>query len=190
MWVLLNRAPTSTNLISTSTQLHLPPPSSFQPPPSSLQHPQQYSNQNIARNWAIFPNLGRKIQICLTENWHTWYTGGADSEFRLIFLKLWPQDQFLGKFRPKKSELPVLHENWHTWYLEDVHSFPDISFLNFLPKVHFWANLDLKIGRHGILRVWILNPRLVFWILKPKSIQQVTIRVVLHSANMSRFTLK
>ena len=47
--VLLNRAP-------TSTQLHPPPPSSFQPPPNSLQHPQQYLNQN----WAIFPNLGRK----------------------------------------------------------------------------------------------------------------------------------
>ena len=62
--VLLNRAP-------TSTQLH-------PPPPSSLQHPQQYLNQNIARNWAIFPNLdqisnpkihfwanlGPKIQSC------------------------------------------------------------------------------------------------------------------------------
>ena len=58
----LHPAPsTSTQLISTSTQLHPPPHSLFQPPPSSLQHPQQYSNQNIARNWAISPNLGRKI---------------------------------------------------------------------------------------------------------------------------------
>ena len=48
--VLLNRAP-------TSTQLH-------PPPPSSLQHPQQYLNQKIARNWAISPNLGRKIRSC------------------------------------------------------------------------------------------------------------------------------
>ena len=55
--VLLNRAPTSTQLISTSTQLH-------PPPPSSLQHPQQYLNQNIARNWAISPNLGQKIKTC------------------------------------------------------------------------------------------------------------------------------
>ena len=72
--VLLNRAPTSTELHPTppsstqlhppppsSTQLHPPPPSSFQPPPSSLQHPQQYLNQNIASNWAISPNLGQKI---------------------------------------------------------------------------------------------------------------------------------
>ena len=53
---------TSTQLISTSSQLHPPPPSWFQPPPSSLQHPQQYSNQNIARNWAISLNLSRKIE--------------------------------------------------------------------------------------------------------------------------------
>ena len=54
----LHPAPSiSTQLISTSTQLHLPPP-------SSLQHPQQYLNQNIARNWAISPNLGRKIKNC------------------------------------------------------------------------------------------------------------------------------
>ena len=37
VWILLNRAP-------TSTQTHPPTPSSFQPPLSSLQHPQQYSN--------------------------------------------------------------------------------------------------------------------------------------------------
>ena len=48
----------------SSNQLHPPPPSSFQPPLSSLQHPPQYSNQIIARNWVIFPNLGRKIQSC------------------------------------------------------------------------------------------------------------------------------
>ena len=50
---------------STSTQLHLPPPKSFQPPSSSLQHLQRYKNQNIALNWAIFLNLGRKIQSYL-----------------------------------------------------------------------------------------------------------------------------
>ena len=54
--VLLNHAPSSIQLISTSTQLHPPPPSSFQPPSSPLQHPRQYLNQNIARTWAISPN--------------------------------------------------------------------------------------------------------------------------------------
>ena len=63
----LHLAPsTSTKLISTSTQLHPPQPSSFQLPfpPSSLQHLQQYLNQNIARIWAISPNLGQKIKSC------------------------------------------------------------------------------------------------------------------------------
>ena len=57
--------PSSTQLHPTSTQLHLPPPSSFRPLPSSLQYPQQYLNQNIARNWALSPNLGRKTKSCL-----------------------------------------------------------------------------------------------------------------------------
>ena len=61
----LHPAPsTSTQLISTSTQLHPAPPSSFQPPSSSLQHPKQHLNQNIARNWAISPNLGQEIKRC------------------------------------------------------------------------------------------------------------------------------
>ena len=61
----LHAAPsTSTQLILTSTQFHPPPASSFQPPRSSLQHSQQYSDQNIACNWASSPNLGRKIQNC------------------------------------------------------------------------------------------------------------------------------
>ena len=74
-----------TNRAPSSTQLH-------PPPPSSLQHPQQYLNQNIACNWAISPNLGRKIKSCtfLTENWHTWYFGGVDSESRIRFLKFRP----------------------------------------------------------------------------------------------------
>ena len=49
---------------STSTQLHRLPSSSFQPPTSSLLHPQQYLKQNIARNWAISPNLGQKTKSC------------------------------------------------------------------------------------------------------------------------------
>ena len=47
----------------SSTQFHPSPPSPFQSPPSFLQHPPQYSNKNITCNWAISPNLGRKIQI-------------------------------------------------------------------------------------------------------------------------------
>ena len=52
---------------ATSTKVPPPPSSSTRfhpPPPSSLQYPQQYSNQNIAHIWAIFPNLGQIIQSC------------------------------------------------------------------------------------------------------------------------------
>ena len=62
--VLLNRAPSSTQLHPPPPSSFQPPPSSFQPPPSSLQYPQQYLNQNIARNWAISPNLGQKFKNC------------------------------------------------------------------------------------------------------------------------------
>ena len=125
-WVLLNRAPssiqlhpapsTSTQLISTSMRLHLPPPSSFQPPTSSLEHPQQYLNQNITRNWAISPNLGQKIKSCqfwLKTGTHG-ILEGLDSESRLRFVKFQPQKLFLGEFGPKNSKLFVLTENWCT----------------------------------------------------------------------------
>ena len=103
----LHPAPsTSIQLISTSTQLHPAPPSSFQPPLSSLHRLQQYLNQNIARNWAISPNLGRKIK-----SWHTWYIGGVDSKSRLRFLKFGPQNPFLGKFVSKNSKLSLMSEN-------------------------------------------------------------------------------
>ena len=53
---------------------------------------------------------------------------------------------------------------------------PDLDFWNFDPKIHFWANLGpkiqscpfcLKIGTHGISRMLILIPTLVFWISNP-----------------------
>ena len=67
----------------------------------------------------------------LTENWHTWYLGGADSGSELRFFKFRPQNPFLGKFGLKKSKLSVLSENWHTWYLEVADSHSDINFLHF-----------------------------------------------------------
>ena len=50
------------NFAPTYSQFHPAPPSPFQPPHSSQQHPERYKNQNIARNWAISSNLGRKSQ--------------------------------------------------------------------------------------------------------------------------------
>ena len=104
----LHPAPfTSTQLISTSTQLHPPPPSSFQPPPSSLQHPQQYLNQNIARNWAIFPNLGRKIKSC-----PFWLKIGTHGNLEVLVpnpdLDFWNSDpiHFWANLGPKIQSCP------------------------------------------------------------------------------------
>ena len=139
-WVLLNRAPSSTQLhppplgstqlhppprsstqlISTSTQLHPHPPSSFQPPLSSLQHSQKYSNQNIARNWAISPNLGRKIQSC-----PFWLKIGSHGILKLLIPN------------------------------------PDLDFWNFNPKIHFgeiWAQ-KVKVVRF----VWKLAHMVSQW---------------------------
>ena len=52
-------------------------------------------------------------------------------ESRLRLLKFRPENPFLGKFGPKKSNLSFLLENWHKWYVEDADSYFDISFLNF-----------------------------------------------------------
>ena len=136
----LHPAPsTSTQLISTSTQLHppppssfQPPPSSFQPPPSSLQHPQQYLKQYIARNWAISPNLGRKIKC-----YPFWLKIGSRDILEVLIpnsdLDFWNFDaeiHFWANLGPK-SQLFVLSENWYTWYLKDANPYCNISFLNF-----------------------------------------------------------
>ena len=52
----------------------------------------------------------------------------------------------------------------------------DLDFCNFDPKIHFWANVGpksqscpfyLNIGTHGISRMTILIPALVFWVSNP-----------------------
>ena len=115
----------------------------------------------------------------MTENWHTWYLGGADSKSRLRFLKFQPQNPFVGifgpkiqncpfcpdldfwnldpkihflcKFGPKNSKLSILSENWYTWYLKDADSYSNISFLNFKSLFPFWANLGQKKSKLSVL---------------------------------------
>ena len=91
--------------------------------------------------------------------------------FQYCFSEFPTLNSFLGKFGPKMSNLSVLSKNWHTCYLEDADSYSDISFLNFQPKTCIWVNLGqenqrcpfcLKIGKHGILRMLILIPTLIF----------------------------
>ena len=98
----LHPAPsTTTQLISTSIQLH-------PPPPNSLQHLQQYLNQNIARNWAISPNLGRKIKSCLF--WRKISTHGIMEVLipnpDLDFWNSHSRNHFWGNLSPKIQSCP------------------------------------------------------------------------------------
>ena len=123
LWVLPNCAP-------SSTQFHPSPPSSFQSPPSFLLHPPQYSNKNITCNWAISPNLGRKIQIC--PFWLKIRTHGIlevlISNPDLDFWNSDPKIHFWANLEPK---------SWSCLFCLEIGthgiSYSNISFLNFKP---------------------------------------------------------
>ena len=140
-WVLLNHAP-------TSTQLHPPPPNSFQPSPSSIQlHPAHLSFHPVLStllepkyctyldNFPKFRPENWKLYI-LTENWHITYLGGADSKFGLRFWNSGPKIHFWVNLGQKSQS----------------------------------CSFCLKIGTQGVWNMLIRIPTLVFWISKPKFI--------------------
>ena len=138
-WVLLNRAP-------TSTQLHPPPPSSFQPSPSSLQHPQQYFKQNIARNWAISPNLGQKTKSC-----PFWLKIGTLGILEVLIpnpdLDFWNSDtkiHFWANLGPKIIKCLNCLKIGAYSISRMVTPNPDLDFWNFDPKIDFWENMGQK----------------------------------------------
>ena len=136
--------------------MHPAPPSSIhhQPAPSTSTQPisassqlsaapLQYSYQNIAHNWAISPNFGRKIQSC-----PFWPKIGSHGILEVLIsnldLDFWnsdPKIQFWANLGPKKqsclfclkigthgiSRMLVFIPTWVFWYSD--------------PKIHFWANL-------------------------------------------------
>ena len=131
---------------STSTKLHPPPPSSFQLPLSSLQHPQQYLNQNIARNWAISPNLGQKIKSC-----PFWLKIGTHGILEVLIpnpdLDFWnsdPKIHFWANLGPKIQSCPFCLKIGAHSISRMLIPNPDLDFWNFDPKIHFWANLGQK----------------------------------------------
>ena len=94
------------------------------------------------------------------------------SEFQILIF-------FLGKFGPKKSKLSVLTENWYTWYIGSADSEFRLRFVKFRPQIPSLGKFRsknqsypffFKIGTHGILKMLILIPTLVFWISDPRSI--------------------
>ena len=85
----------------------------------------------------------------------------------------------MGIFGPKKSKLSVLTENWYTWYIGSADSEFRLRFVKFRPQISSLGKFRsknqsypffLKIGTHGILKMLILIPTLVFWISDPQSI--------------------
>ena len=154
-----------------STQLH-------PPPPSSLQHPHQYSNQNIARNWAIFSKLDRKIQSC-----PFWLKIGIHGILEVLipflkFLKFRPQKVIFGQIWAQKVQV-----NCFAWKLSQMvyqgcwflfrHQFSEFKNLNsvlgkFSSKKSNYPFL-LKIGTQSVMRMLNLIPTLVFSNSKPKS---------------------
>ena len=78
--------------------------------------------------------------------------------------------------------MSILTENWPKWCFGGADSESRLRFFKFRFsdfKICFWANLGpkiqsrpfcLKIGAHGISRMLILIPTLVFWISNPNFI--------------------
>ena len=101
----------------------------------------------------------------MTENWHTWYFGGVDSESRLRFSKFRLQScPFCLKIGAQSiSRMLIPNQDLDVW--------------NSDLKLHFWANLEpkiqscpfcLKIGAQNIARMLIPNPDLDVWNFDPK----------------------
>ena len=125
------------------THLH-PAPS---PPPSSLQHPQQYLNQNIARNCAISPNLGRKIKNC-----PFWLKIGTHGIMKVLIpsphLDFWnsdPKINFWANLSPKIQSCSFCLKIGVLSISRMLIPNLNLDFKDFDPKIHFWANLGPKI---------------------------------------------
>ena len=136
--------------------MHLPPPSSIylhlaspclhSAPLSSLQHPQQYLDQNIARNWAISPNLVRKIKSC-----PFWLKIGTHGILEVLIpnpdLDFWnsdPKIHFWANLGPKIHSCPFCLKIGACRISRKLILNPGLDFWNFDPKIHFWANFGQK----------------------------------------------
>ena len=140
IWVLLNRSPSSTQLLpvhfnshparSTSTPL-ISVSTQLSATPSILLEPKY-------RTWAISPNLGRKIQTC----------------------PFWLEIDTLGIL-----EVGTPNPNLDFW-----NSKPKINFWANLGRKSQSCSFCLKIRTHGFSRMLIFIVTLVFWISNLKSI--------------------
>ena len=149
-----------------STQLHPPPPWSFQPPTSCIHlhraHfslPQQYLNQNIARNWAISPNLGRKIKSC-----PFWLKIGTHGILEVLILNpdldFWksnPKIHFWANMGPKSQRCP---------FSLKIGTHGISRMLILIPTLVFWfSNFKFLLGKFGSKKskLFVLSKSLHTW---------------------------
>ena len=137
------------------TQLHPAPPSSFQPPTSSLQHSQQYLNQNIARNWAISPNLGQKIKSC-----PFWLKIGTHGILEVLIpnpdLDFWnsdPKIHFWANLGPEK-------QNCSFCLKIGTHGISRIAIL--IPTLVFWISNEKSIFG----QIWVKKVKVAYFACK------------------------
>ena len=113
----------------------------------ALQHLRQYLNQNIARNWAISPNLDRKIKSC-----SFWKIIGTHDILEVLIpnreLDFWnsdPKIHFWTNLDRKIQSCPFCLKIGTHSISRMLITNPDLDFWKFDPKIHFWANLGPKI---------------------------------------------
>ena len=135
-------------------------------------------NQNIARNWAISPNLDRNIK-----SYTFWLKIGTHGILEELVwnpdLDFWNSDYKIhlwANLGPKIQSCPFCLKTGTHSISKMLIPNSDLDFWNFDPKIHFWANLGpkirscpfcLKIGTHGISKMLILIPILVLSISNP-----------------------
>ena len=107
---------------------------------------QRYKNQTTARNWAISPNLGRKIQSCFFCLKIGFYGNlkmmipNPDLDFGNSELKI----HFWANLGGKSQSCPFCLKIGTAGILEELIPILDLDFWNSNPRINFCANLCRK----------------------------------------------
>ena len=131
-------------------------------PTSSLQHSQQYSNQNIARNWDTENDTHGILEVLIPN---------ADLDF-------WnsdPKIHFWANLGPKIQSCSLCLKIGAQSVLRMLIPDLELDFLNFDLKIHFLAHLGWKSHScpvwltQSVSTMLILIPTLFFSVSNPKS---------------------
>ena len=158
--------------------MHLSPTSSIYLHPALCKTLNVIRTKIFAFNWAISPNLGRKIQNC-----SLWLKTGLHGILEVLIpnpdLNFWnsdPEINFWVNLGRKTKKFPFCLKIETLGYLDDSDFYSEISCLNFQTLIHFCANVDRKIQSclfcpnictKSISRMLILIPTLVSQTFNP-----------------------